>query len=204
MCIQNLWDFNFIDFEINHFFLSCTGLCFGESFKGRLAFNVKILSQGGLLGVFVGCLIATVISEIVVTDRFTQRTIAYRKRASNMWLIGSRMTSPFGCMQNPNLFCLCYAPLKLMIFLWCCCCILVLRKCLCVALTNLSACGVKAKKFHASWPSVCILTSPVCHIELGILNNYLITFSLRLALYSKRWANFELVSRTSTACRFFN
>jgi hypothetical protein len=85
--------------------------------KNFSAFNVKILTQGGLLGAFVGCLIATVISEIVVTDRFTQRTISHRKRASNMWPIGSRMTSPFGCMQNPNLFCLCHTPLKLMIFL---------------------------------------------------------------------------------------
>ena len=133
LCIQNLWDFNFTDFEINHVFYLALGSVLVSLSKG----------------------------------------------------------DPSGCMQNPNLFCLCHTSLKLMIFLWCCCYILVLRKYLCVALTNLSACGVKAKKFHASWPSVCILTSPVCHIELGILNNYLITFSLRLALYSKRVSKFR-------------
>ena len=59
--------------------------------KNFTAFNVKILTQGGLLGAFVGCLTATFISELVVTFLIGLIGISF---CLNSWLRKVKMTNP--------------------------------------------------------------------------------------------------------------
>jgi uncharacterized membrane protein YfcA len=69
--------------------------------KNFSAFNVKILTQGGLLGVFVGWLTATVISEVLVTFLIGLIGISF---CLNSWLRKEKNAEPKQPKTLPGLF----------------------------------------------------------------------------------------------------